>query len=67
MKGLAFLIVFHCLFDGLEVKAIVIGTCLYELSVTASKSDISGAAAREFFDSFAFQPKAKPSADASER
>ena len=38
----------------LRVKTIVIGTWLYELSVTASKSDINSAAAREFFDSFAF-------------
>jgi hypothetical protein len=45
----------------LRVKTIVIGTWLYELSVTASQSDITSAAAREFFDSFAFQPKAKPS------
>jgi hypothetical protein len=43
----------------LRVKTIVIGTWLYELSVTASKSDVTGGAAREFFDSFAFQPKAK--------
>ena len=50
----------------LRVKAIVIGTWLYELSVTASKSDITSAAAREFFDSFAFQPNAKPSLNASE-
>jgi hypothetical protein len=50
----------------LRVKTIVIGTWLYELSVTASKSDVTGRAAREFFDSFAFQPKAKPSVDASE-
>jgi hypothetical protein len=42
----------------LRVKTIVIGTWLYELSVTASKSDVTGAAAHEFFDSFAFQPKA---------
>ena len=45
----------------------MIGTWLYELSVTASKSDVTSAAAREFFDSFAFQPKAKPSADVNER
>jgi hypothetical protein len=50
----------------LRVKTIVIGSWLYELSVTASKSDVMGGAAREFFDSFAFQPKAKPSLDASE-
>jgi hypothetical protein len=50
----------------LRVKTIVIGTWLYELSVTASKSDVTGGAAREFFDSFAFQPKAKPSLDARE-
>jgi hypothetical protein len=43
----------------LRVKAIVIGTWLYELSVTASESDVTGGAAREFFDSFAFQPKTK--------
>jgi hypothetical protein len=43
----------------LRVKTITIGTWLYELSVTASKSDVTGNAAREFFDSFAFQPKAK--------
>jgi hypothetical protein len=43
----------------LRVKTIVIGTWLFELSVTASKSDVTGGAAREFFDSFAFQPKAK--------
>jgi hypothetical protein len=40
----------------LRVKTIVIGTWLYELSVMASKSDVTGSAAREFFDSFAFQP-----------
>jgi hypothetical protein len=51
----------------LRVKTIVIGTWLFELSVTASKSDITSAAAREFFDSFAFQPKAKPSSDVAER
>ena len=50
----------------LRVKTIVIGTRLYELSVTASKNDVTGGAAREFFDSFAFQPKAKSSADSSE-
>jgi hypothetical protein len=50
----------------LRVKTIVIGTWLYELSVTASKSDVSGSAAREFFDSFAFQPTAKQSPDATE-
>jgi hypothetical protein len=51
----------------LRVKTIVIGTWLFELSVTASKSDITSAAAREFFDSFAFQPKANPSSDVTER
>ncbi len=42
----------------LRVKTIVIGSWLYELSVTAGESGLTGAAAREFFDSFAFQPKA---------
>jgi hypothetical protein len=50
----------------LRVKTIVIGTWLYELSVTASKNDITGRSANEFFDSFAFQAKAKTSADTTE-
>jgi hypothetical protein len=50
----------------LRVKTAVIGTWLYELSVTARESDVTGGAAREFFDSFAFQPKPKPSPDAGE-
>ncbi|SIN84083.1 hypothetical protein SAMN05444166_1214 [Singulisphaera sp. GP187] len=48
----------------LRVKTAVIGNWLYELSVTASKNDVTGGAAREFFDSFAFQPVPKPSTDA---
>jgi hypothetical protein len=50
----------------LRVKTAVIGTWLFELSVTASESDVTGSAAHEFFDSFAFQPKPKPSPDAGE-
>lgn len=49
-----------------RVKTIIIGAWLYELSVTASKSDVTGSAAREFFDSFAYQPLPKPSPDANE-
>ncbi len=47
----------------LRVKAVVIGRWLFELSVTASKADVNGRAADEFFDSFAFQPSTTPSAD----
>jgi hypothetical protein len=43
----------------LRVKSIVLGSCLFELSVAASKSDVTSKAANEFFDSFAFQPNAK--------
>jgi hypothetical protein len=48
----------------LRVKTALIGTWLYELSVMANESDLNGGAAREFFDSLAFQPKQKPSRDA---
>ena len=44
----------------LRVKTIVLGKWIYELSVTARKSDTTGRSATEFFDSFAFQPPAKP-------
>jgi hypothetical protein len=44
---------------SMRVKTIIIGAGIYELSVTGSRSDITGRAAREFFDSFAFQTKAK--------
>jgi hypothetical protein len=50
----------------LRVKAIVLGNRLYELSVAGSKGDVEGKNAREFFDSFAYQPKAKPTLEASE-
>jgi hypothetical protein len=43
----------------LRIKTIVIGSWLFELSVAASKSDVTGKAANEFFNSFAYQPKAK--------
>ena len=39
------------------MKTIVIGNWLYELSVTGSQSEVTGREAREFFDSFAYQPK----------
>jgi hypothetical protein len=42
-----------------RVKTIVIGNWLYELSVTGQKTDVTGRNANEFFDSFAYQPKAK--------
>jgi|GEM_PF-6944480 len=51
----------------LRVKTIVFGTWLYELSVTASEKNLTSASAREFFDSFAYQPKPKPSPNAGEQ
>jgi hypothetical protein len=50
----------------LRVKTIIIGAWLYEFSVTARPSDLTGRAANEFFDSFAFQPTPKASADPGE-
>ncbi len=41
----------------LRVKTVVIGNWLFELSVTANKGELTGANAREFFDSFAYQPR----------
>lgn len=49
----------------LRVKTAVIETWLYEFSVRADANDLNGSSAREFFDSFAFLPKPKPTADAN--
>lgn len=43
-----------------RVKALVIGTWLYELSVATSQGDLDAASPREFFDSFAFRPVGEP-------
>ncbi len=43
----------------LRVKTVIIGSWLFELSVAASKAELTGKSASEFFDSFAYQPKAK--------
>ena len=48
----------------IRVRTAVIGTRLYELSVTASETDVAGKAANEFFDSFTFREQSSPSRDA---
>jgi hypothetical protein len=48
----------------MRVRTAVIGTWLFELSVTASASDIAGNAANEFFDSFTFRELPSPSREA---
>ena len=45
-----------------RVRTAVIGTWLYEFSVTASEADLAGKAANEFFDSFAFREEIKEDA-----
>jgi hypothetical protein len=47
-----------------RVRTAVIETRLYELSVTASATDVAGKAANEFFDSFTFREKPSPSGGA---
>jgi hypothetical protein len=42
-----------------RVKMIIIGNWLFELSVTGNQREVTGLVANEFFDSFAYQPKAK--------
>jgi hypothetical protein len=48
----------------LRIRTALIGTRLYELSVTASAADVAGKAATEFFDSFTFREQSSPSRDA---
>jgi hypothetical protein len=48
----------------IRVRTAVIGTWLYELSVTASEAGVAGKAANEFFDSFTFRELSSPSRDA---
>jgi hypothetical protein len=49
-----------------RVKSIVLGNWFVELSVTASARDVNGREAREFFDSFAYQPRPQRSPEAVE-
>ncbi|MHC5538774.1 hypothetical protein ACYOEI_11180 [Singulisphaera rosea] len=42
-----------------RVKTVVIGNCLFELSVTGDKRDLTSRSAEEFFASFAYQPKSE--------
>ena len=51
----------------IRVKTAVLGSLLCELSVTASKSEVTSKEANEFFDSFAYQPITKRSADTGKR
>jgi hypothetical protein len=44
----------------IRVRTAVIGTRLYELSVTGSEADVAGKAANEFFDSFTFREQSSP-------
>ncbi len=48
----------------IRVRTAVIGTRLYELSVTASETDVASKAANEFFDSFTFREQSSPSREA---
>ncbi len=48
----------------IRVRTAVIGTRLYELSVTGSETDVAGKAAKEFFDSFTFREQSGPSPEA---
>jgi hypothetical protein len=48
----------------MRVRTAVIGTWLFELSVTASETDVGGKSANEFFDSFTFREQSSPSRDA---
>jgi hypothetical protein len=48
----------------IRVRTAVIGRRLYDLSVTASETDVAGKAANEFFDSFTFREVPDPSGDA---
>jgi hypothetical protein len=48
----------------IRVRTAVIGTRLYELSVTDSEADLDSKDANEFLDSFIFQEQASPARDA---
>jgi hypothetical protein len=49
---------------SIRVRTAVIGTRLYELSVTGSETDVASKAANEFFDSFTFREQSSPSREA---
>jgi hypothetical protein len=45
----------------IRVRTAVLGTRLYELSVTGSETDVASKAADEFFNSFTFREQSSPS------
>ena len=48
----------------IRVRTAVIGTRLYELSVTGCETDVAGKSAEEFFDSFTFREQSGQSPEA---